>query len=151
MKFNNKIILLLIVSALFLIVSLSAVSATTDQVDSFTKLNESISAGHDVELNQTIIATSEEASKFNSGIVIDHDVTIDGKGYSIDANNSMRIFEINNNDVLTLINITLKNGNAEKGGAIYADGNVTINSDSSVIFTNNVATGVLVALFLQRI
>lgn len=85
---------------------------------------------------QTIIDEQENSLTLNKDytrvaddcdIEINKDFTIDGANtYKIDANNLGRIFKVNSGCKLTLIGLTLVNGNAENGGAIYNDGILNI-------------------------
>ena len=71
------------------------------------------------------------------GILIDrHNFVINGNGHTIDGKNQSRIFNITANNV-TLSNLILTGGNADKGGAIYTSGSLTLNN---VTFIKNFAT-----------
>ena len=87
-------------------------------------------------LNQNVAMTAKEASDFTNGITINKDITIDGKGHTIDAKNLGRIFSIGEGFTVTLTNATLINGKADKGGAIYNDGSLTL---SDVKLSDNAA------------
>ena len=87
-------------------------------------------------LNQNIAMTAKEAANFTNGITINKDITIDGKGHTIDANNLGRIFSIGEGFTVTLTNATLINGKADKGGAIYNNGSLTL---SDVKLSDNAA------------
>ena len=87
-------------------------------------------------LNQNIAMTAKEADNFTNGITINKDITIDGKGHTIDAKNLGRIFSIGEGFTVTLTNATLINGKADKGGAIYNDGSLTL---SDVKLSDNAA------------
>ena len=80
--------------------------------------------------------TTKEAADFTNGITINKDITIDGKGHTIDAKNLGRIFSIGEGFTVTLTNVTLINGKADKGGAIYNDGSLTL---SDVKLSDNAA------------
>jgi hypothetical protein len=69
-----------------------------------------------------------------NGILINKSLTIDGKGYTINANHQARIFNITAGNV-TLKNINFINGNASYGGAINAEMDTLTIIDSN--FTNN--------------
>ena len=69
--------------------------------------------------------------------VITSDITIDGAGYSISGDGAHRIFEVVYPGALTLENITLKDGLADSGGAIYNAGTLTIRRST---LRDNVAT-----------
>ena len=87
-------------------------------------------------LNQNIAMTAKEAADFTNGITINKDIVIDGKGHTIDAKNLGRIFSIGEGFTVTLTNATLINGKADKGGAIYNDGSLTL---SDVKLSDNAA------------
>ncbi len=87
-------------------------------------------------LNQNVAMTTKEAADFTNGITINKDITIDGKGHTIDAKNLSRIFSIGEGFTVTLTNATLINGKADKGGAIYNDGSLTL---SDVKLSDNAA------------
>ena len=80
--------------------------------------------------------TDDEAANFVNGVIINKNIRIDGKGHTIDAKNLGRIFKINNWCDVTLTNVTLTNGNATVGGAIYNFGNLDL---VHVNFVNNTA------------
>ena len=87
-------------------------------------------------LNQNVALTTKEAADFTNGITINKDITIDGKGHTIDAKNLGRIFSIGEGFTVTLTNATLINGKATEGGAIYNDGSLTL---SDVKLSDNAA------------
>ena len=87
-------------------------------------------------LNQNIAMTAKEAADFTNGITINKDIVIDGKGHTIDAKNLGRIFSIGEGFTVTLTNATLINGKADKGGAIYNHGSLTL---SDVKLSDNAA------------
>ena len=89
-----------------------------------------------ITLNQNVAMTAKEAADFTNGIIINKDITIDGKGHTIDAKNLGRIFSIGEGFTVTLTNTTLINGRATEGGAIYNDGSLTL---SDVKLSDNAA------------
>ena len=95
-------------------------------------------------LNQNVAMTTKEAADFTNGITINKDITIDGKGHTIDAKTLGRIFSIGEGFTVTLTNATLINGKADKGGAIYNDGSLTL---SDVKLSDNAADGYGGAVF----
>ena len=95
-------------------------------------------------LNQNVALTTKEAANFTNGITINKDITIDGKGHTIDAKNLGRIFSIGEGFTVTLTNATLINGKATEGGAIYNDGSLTL---SDVKLSDNAADGYGGAVF----
>ena len=79
----------------------------------------------------------------NSGIEINKNIVIDGKGHTIDAKGFSRIFQLTGNHEVTLKNIVFINGFARDnyyGGAIYSarNQNVTLTIDNCT-FRNNSA------------
>ena len=142
--------MILAVLIMFILVSLTAVSAVdTNQTDkiaaedsttvtqdilavepadtgNFTELNDNLIDKKTLELTKNYTYNPDGDSDYKDGINISHDIAIDGKGYTINGNNQARIFNIANAAV-TLKNINFINGNADSGGAIYCEnGNLTI-------------------------
>ena len=106
-------------------------------IKTFTDLQNAIGlVTGTLTLNQNIAMTAKEAADFTNGITINKDITIDGKGHTIDAKNLGRIFSIGEGFTVTLTNATLINGKADKGGAIYNDGSLTL---SDVKLSDNAA------------
>ena len=107
---------------------------------SFTDLNDIISSsssGDTISLSGDII---RQGSELTNGISISHDLTINGNGYTIDANHNGRIFNINADIILTLNNITLANANtASYGGVIFSSFNDITVEGNNVNFINNSA------------
>lgn len=164
--FKNKyFIFIMIISAL---ISISAVSAEDSSISiNDTQSGVVVSDESDLEIDysgeisepKSFDDLSGKISTLNEGdtLILDSDykyagssgfsgitigvnnVTIDGQGHTLDANNNGRIFQVTANNVV-LKNLTFINGNENYdiyGGAIYARGaNLTI-SDS--VFVNNTA------------
>lgn len=102
--------------------------------DDFTSLQNSIDDG-----GSTLILTSDyKRVDGDSDVSITKDVTIIGNNHKIDADKKGGIFKVNTGCTLTLIGVTLINGNNENGGAIYNDGGVLNIVNSQLI--NNTAT-----------
>ncbi|MBQ2831110.1 Ig-like domain-containing protein [Methanobrevibacter sp.] len=83
----------------------------------------------------------------SSGIKINKTITIDGKGYTIDAKGKSRVFDIKASDV-TIKNLIIKNANYNgDGGAVYfgSSGSVT-----NCNFTKNKATGYGGAVYFDK-
>ena len=58
-------------------------------------------------------------------------ITISGGDYFINGKNKRRIFTVKHNGNLTINDLTMRNGNADNGGAIRInDGRVTINNST---------------------
>ena len=99
---------------LFLIIifiSLNTVSSADDNIFlnesssnladslSFKDLNKSIAENNQVTFNKSYVYNSLDGN-FSDGIAINKSITIDGKGYSIDAKNNGRIFNISASNVI---------------------------------------------------
>ena len=106
-------------------------------IKTFTDLQNAIGlVTGTLTLNQNVAMTAKEAADFTNGITINKDITIDGKGHTINAKNLGRIFSIGEGFTVTLTNATLINGKATEGGAIYNDGSLTL---SDVKLSDNAA------------
>ena len=102
--------------------------------DSFTNLTDEINGKDVVDLTHDYKFNNETDNR--SGIVISKDnFVLNGNGHTIDGKNQSRIFNITANNII-LSNLILTGGNAEKGGAIYAAGSLTLNN---VTFIDNYA------------
>ena len=100
----------------------------------FTSLQNSID-----DDGSTLILTSDyKRVDGDNDVSITKDVTIIGNNHKIDADKKGGIFKVNTGCTLTLIGVTLINGNNENGGAIYNDGGVLNIVNSQLI--NNTAT-----------
>ena len=99
-----------------------AVAATDDTTvlstgeKHFTQLQTDVNKGTVLMSNDYVRQTGENT------ISITNDVTILGNGYKIDGSNLGGIFNVNSGCTLTLMGVTLINGNATNGGAIYNNG-----------------------------
>lgn len=121
-------------------------SGETATVGNFSSLQKIINDDETgtVELNQNYAFDSENDSSLINGIIINKNITLDGKGHTIDAKNSARIFKLNANDI-TLKNITFVNAKSEGtdsasyGGAIYSNGAYKNQVISDCKFSNNTA------------
>ena len=106
-------------------------------IETFTDLQNAIDLVDGIlTLDSDIAMTDDEAAGFVGGVAINKDIVIDGKGHTIDAKNLGRIFSIGEGFTVTLTNATLINGKADKGGAIYNDGSLTL---SDVKLSDNAA------------
>ena len=106
-------------------------------IETFTDLQNAIDLVDGIlTLDSDIAMTDDEAANFVNGVIINKNIRIDGKGHTIDAKNLGRIFEIDGGFAVTLTNATLINGKADKGGAIYNDGSLTL---SDVKLSDNAA------------
>ena len=113
--------------------------AATDDTDvlaagdgNFTELQTSVDTG-------TVLMTKDYTRvEGENTISITRDVTILGNDHKIDGSNLGGIFNVNSGYTLTLMGVTLINGNAENGGAIYNNGGTLTIVNSN--FLNNTAT-----------
>ena len=104
--------------------------------DNFTSLRDEINIGGRTELTLTKNYTRVSG---DSDIEIDKDFTINGANtYTINANNLGGIFKVTSGHTLTLIGVTLKNGNADNGGAVYVENGAKLEA-TDVIFDHNIA------------
>ncbi len=111
---------------------------------SFTDLTDEIEHTDVLNLTQDYVFNNETDD--SSGIIIGKDnFVLNGNGRTINGNNQSRIFNITANNV-TLSNLILTGGNAEKGGAIYATGLLTL---TNITFIDNYASkqGAAVGLY----
>lgn len=170
---KNKLKILTII--LFILISISCVNATQIQENEstlyisqnttnelsninkndFTNLYDEIDASSQTKilnLTKDYTYNPQNDGKYSSGITIDiDDLTIDGQGHTINANNQARIFNIKSNNV-TLKNLAIINGNGNSyGGAIYWTGlngkiedsifkNSTSPNSGGAIYFKNAAT-----------
>ena len=78
-------------------------------------------------------------SNLTNGVVINKNLYIIGNDYTIDANNSARIFNVTNGAIFKIDDVTLTNGRADYGGAVYVDVDSFLNTQNVVLY-NNTAT-----------
>lgn len=118
---------------------------TYGEGDSFTDLAYEIYNATDTYvLNRDYIYDNETDSN-NEGIPIDKDnFILDGNGHKVDGNNLSRIFIVRAQNV-TINNITLVNGYADKGSAIYLDPGFSLTTNS-VTYRDCISTGIGVVL-----
>ena len=112
--------------------------AEVANADSFSDLQGQINGASDLTLIKNYTYKSTDTGSV--GILIDHDIVIDGKGnVIIDANHKSRIFNITGGKTVTLKGITFINGNADSnGGSITSGGKLTLDNCN---FINNTASG----------
>ncbi|MBR0272261.1 MAG: Ig-like domain repeat protein, partial [Methanobrevibacter sp.] len=84
---------------------------------------------------------SVDGDRFPSGVIVNKSLTIDGNSFSISGENSYRIFNITAD--VTLVNVSLVNGNASVGGALYVCDNVTLNIVNASFMDNKANAYVL--------
>ena len=106
-------------------------------IETFTDLQNAIDLVDGIlTLDSDIAMTDDEAAGFVNGVAINKNIRIDGKGHTISAEDLGRIFSIGEGFTVTLTNATLINGKADKGGAIYNNGSLTL---SDVKLSDNAA------------
>lgn len=123
-----------------LIVSSTGSSRDGDYTDGNNTLQEALAcatAGDTVTFSATLagmtIAVPAELD-IPSGVTVDggvHNITLDG-------NNANRIFRLTESDA-TLTNLTIANGNADHGGAIWVDSSASL-TVNNVIFNDSTAS-----------
>ena len=74
----------------------------------------------------------------DTGVVISKDITLNGNGVTIDGANVSRLFTVADGVTLTLNNMIITNGSAEKGAGVYVNSGAELLADS-VNFINNTA------------
>lgn len=123
------------------------VSENIDNNDSLTSFNDNIiqstKSSNDLK---GIIQNAADGSVieldsdyiFSSRITINKNISIDGKGHTLNGNKQSGIFNVQENSVVNLYNITFINA-IWSGGVISNYGNVTLNN---CYFKNNYANGV---------
>ena len=83
--------------------------------------------------------TYNEFDTITDGVRITRPITINGNGFTIDAKGKSRIFNVTAGTI-NITDVTLKNGKAINGGAIYFS-NAISNSDINATYINNTANG----------
>ena len=132
-------------------------------LNSFSDLYALISTNESViYLNKSYNYNFITDGHFKEGIVIDHNLTIYGNGFTLDGENSVRIFKVNASDVVfrdivfinsnvfsdggavwgksTSINCTFKNNHANYGGALYSGSAINCTFTSNYASSNGGAT-----------
>ncbi|WP_342764122.1 right-handed parallel beta-helix repeat-containing protein, partial [uncultured Methanobrevibacter sp.] len=110
----------------------------------FTDLQNNVSsASNTLNLNRNYTYNSTVDGSIDvDGIKINKSLTIDGNGYTIDANNFGRIFNINASDVILKNIIFINSHYAGKGGAIFVcQGNTGIIFDNCSFIDNYAEEG----------
>ncbi len=121
---------------ILLLITVSSVNADTNitRTDNLGTVISSVNNGDYINLDIGIYTNKV------TNITINKNLTISGKDAKttiIDAKRLGRVFTITPGNTLKLINITLINGNAINGGAIYNSGTLTM---IKCILTNDLAT-----------
>jgi len=156
MNYYQKSIKILIIISIFLL----AIGFFANTINA-SSIGNGTSGGIKEGINNAIngetitLATGQYSGVNNTGITINKNLTIVGKGAPssviIDGQKKARIFAIANNVDITFINITFANGkDSERGGAVY---NNYTNSKITFInctFVNNTASIQGGAIFNSR-
>ena len=164
MNINLKLISLIFI---VFFISVSAVAAddtisldnnTNEKVNDNTNINEA-NNDHSVEIkdlndlrNQvfktkagdTLELDCDYANGINGetplGVTIDREITLDGKGHTINGNNSSLLYIRSGITNVVIQNIIFINGERNCGGAIFADSNSNYLTIKNCTFINNKAT-----------
>ena len=119
----------------------SSLSSTVSG-NNFKDIENAVNSSDDglIQLENDFIYDETNDGDFSNGIVVNKNLTIDGQGYTIDANsngNNVRIFNIRNSEV-TIKNLVLKNAYVNENGAaiLITNSKVTI---QNCTFINNYA------------
>lgn len=115
-------------------------TSTSDNLSPAEKFSSDLKNGE-----KTVYLTGD--IKIKEPFVIKNKVVIDGQGHSIDGQHKTNIFKVIQSS-LTIKNLVLKNGLAEKGGAIYSYKS-NLNIDKCT-FLNNKATDKAGAIFITN-
>ena len=83
--------------------------------------------------------TYNEFDTITEGVRITRPITINGNGFTIDAKGKSRIFYVTAGSI-NITDVTLKNGKADRGGAIYFSKAIS-DSNINATFINNTANG----------
>ena len=93
-----------------------------------------ITLDHDITYNEAF-----DGAAFLEGITVDKEITIVGaEGIKISGNDLARVFKVTDGATLTLNDVTICDGAAEKGAGVYVDAGATLNAND-VTFIDNVA------------
>ena len=88
--------------------------------------------GSTVDLEFNYLYFNDYDCALVDGVVIDKNLTIDGNGFTLDGNNSARVFNISSS--VELRNLNIINGNHTIGGAIYSTADLKL---TNVTFKKN--------------
>ena len=111
----------------------------TESSDSFSDLDSLIQnaqTNDTVNLNKSYTYSDGDA-EFKNGILINKNITIDGKGYAIDGANIASIFNITNNAHVILKNIVFKNAHGTNGSAISLTSSESVEIIESTFINNS--------------
>lgn len=117
---------------------------TVDPLDGKVSLREAVHLTNAMADEQTILFSLGNGAKtitLGSQLALTDDTNIVGTGtnkLTLSGGNATRIFHVAAGADVDLAAMTLRNGRAEQGGAIYNAGDLTV---VDVVFQNNTATG----------
>ncbi len=112
----------------------------TDYPKDFNSLDEAINGNNDslIELDSDYSYT---ADSFSPGIVIKRNLTLNGKGHTLDGNHLTRIFQVLSDNTVTFKDVNFVCAHISgNGGAIYAESGSTVQAINCNFKENN-ATG----------
>ena len=112
-----------------------AVQTIEFSMGDFNILQGVINNANSSVINLTHNYIYDQWDTMTEGVLIDRNVTINGNGFTIDAKGKSRIFEVTAG-FINITDVTLKNGNADNGGALYfsnAISNSNINANINLM------------------
>jgi len=115
-----------------------SVSTKTSNIGSFAYLEKQIKNNEMIGLKQDIIFDYSSDKQLIDGIDIEHELIIDGNGFSIDGKDTSSFFNINNNVNVTFKNIKFINGHSNASSIISNKGDLNIENCE---FKNNGSYG----------
>lgn len=149
---SRRLTLVVLVLVVYMLLLPSQVFAATINVGDGCSLKNAIkSANRDTSVGGCTAGSGADTVVMNYNIKlrkmlpdIKTNITITGGDYFISGKNQRRIFTVKHNGNLTVNNLTIRNGNADNGGAIRInDGQVTINNCTVRHNTANVNGGAI--------
>ncbi len=151
-KVYRRLVRLLLVCTLSLLIPLPKAMAESIRVDSVCTLHDAIIAANKDEAKggcpagngADTIRLTKNVTLTSLLNTISSDITINGDSYSISGNNKYRIFYVRAGANLTVKDMTLEQGYAENGGAIFSGGSLRIGQS---ILNSNEAWGEGGAIF----
>ena len=97
-------------------------------------------AGENSVINLGRNYTYNENDTISDGVVISKNLTINGNGFTIDAKGKSRIFYVTAGSV-NICDVTLKNGDAEFGGAVYFKNPISDSIINATYINNSAVVG----------
>ena len=103
-------------------------------------INNHIADGTPLSLDKEYTFNPDTDSGLKDGIVINGAITINGNGYTLNADEQSRIFNLKgSNSKVVLDGINFVNGSAKSGGAIYQEGSTIDLTVNNCKFQDNTA------------